>query len=794
MKKHFQITAQKRLNSFLLLLFITLLGSGTSLAESLKIESVSPQPGEVFKSTEYPEAIEVKLNATELTWTGSYFNYTTVSNVSYKNLIAMSKVPSGSSQSSPVVFENGTLKINFRSYLEDARKEAMDNSDFNVCITGLKSGDLFLSESDVPNGIEINPETGDLNIHFKIDYVTSTPFVYPDVSDVVFICPEGNITYRYSDKDYMNFRITVGTPGGLRIQNSLIKDNRLFYDKELTQLVPCSPTTTAKSNLRYENLEVGHTYYYYGEQNSTTGLVKLYLDDGFTLGRPLLPENGSIDVESGDEYELIPSVDGKLTINFNGKEASQWLYVYEDNSWVLVPYLKDSSSQELSYKVKAECKYKLAVPYVNKEMTKATLTMSFREWLSLEVNELSPSPNSVYPFNSNSNLTLEFPSRYKTISLSEIKVEYESLEGHVTILGEDINVSLIRRGSTPLVYVINFTNLQNIFKGTVSKYPAILGDKFTVTLAGFEANYGTEVDELTGAYEAEGNTMVLNYIFDAYDGMIKTVGEPNWPKFFTVAGPNPAEPIVIEYASDIQLGDVPSISIWGMYSQDPSGRDLPEDIDVPSYDLVKFSSVSGNKLIIDLRDANYEYESLDGMMSISITNLISGKTPVAPVLATIPFVDVKKLTYEIEGISVLTTQVIPGSVAYVTFPENSEFKVVGISFNGEEQEVSEKYITPVIEENSVLDITYEYAGDIDFDFTTGVSSPEECPYVVSHEGENLNIHGVKAGDNIKVYSLGGLKMADLGTVPSENSMVTFRLPTGCVYIVTINDKALKIKH
>lgn len=152
------------------------------------------------------------------------------------------------------------------------------------------------------------------------------------------------------------------------------------------------------------------------------------------------------------------------------------------------------------------------------------------------------------------------------------------------------------------------------------------------------------------------------------------------------------------------------------------------------------------------------------------------------------------LAYAVEGQTTLTTEVARGSEVKVSFPENNGFKVASIAFNGESQTVAETFTTPAIAENSTLDIAYEYAGTIDYDFTTGVSSPEGCPFNVYSEGEQLTIEGIQTGDVIRIYTLGGLMMADLGAVPAGSTKVSFRLATGNVYIVMINDKTLKIQH
>lgn len=152
------------------------------------------------------------------------------------------------------------------------------------------------------------------------------------------------------------------------------------------------------------------------------------------------------------------------------------------------------------------------------------------------------------------------------------------------------------------------------------------------------------------------------------------------------------------------------------------------------------------------------------------------------------------LTYAVEGQATLVTEVARDSEVTVSFPENDGFKVVAIAFNGEEQEVDGSFTTPAISEDSVLDIAYEYASEIDYNFTTGISLPEDCPFSVRSEGSILIISGVRPGDTVSIYSIGGLLMANLGVVPDKTKEVCFTLDNDKVYIVRINNKTLKIQH
>lgn len=152
------------------------------------------------------------------------------------------------------------------------------------------------------------------------------------------------------------------------------------------------------------------------------------------------------------------------------------------------------------------------------------------------------------------------------------------------------------------------------------------------------------------------------------------------------------------------------------------------------------------------------------------------------------------LTYAIEGQATLSTMVERGAEVTVTFPENDGFRLASLSYNGEPQTVAVTYTTPAVNADVTLDLTYEYAGKVDYDYSTGVEVPSDCPYSVRSEGEMLVIDGVESGDSISVYTTGGMLVATLPAVPSDANRVAISLANGDVYLIRINAKALKVRH
>lgn len=153
------------------------------------------------------------------------------------------------------------------------------------------------------------------------------------------------------------------------------------------------------------------------------------------------------------------------------------------------------------------------------------------------------------------------------------------------------------------------------------------------------------------------------------------------------------------------------------------------------------------------------------------------------------------VTFILAEVGSMKSIVAAGKTVTVDLEGTEDWKVSAVIFNGEAVETEgSTYTTPAIEDDATVEVEYEYAREIDYNFTTGVDMTEICPYGVVSEGENLIITGVQPGDAIAIYTTGGLKVADLPTVPQNMDRVAVSLPTGQAYIILINGKSLKFLH
>lgn len=151
-----------------------------------------------------------------------------------------------------------------------------------------------------------------------------------------------------------------------------------------------------------------------------------------------------------------------------------------------------------------------------------------------------------------------------------------------------------------------------------------------------------------------------------------------------------------------------------------------------------------------------------------------------------------QFTYSAEGLSDMTASIAKGSTVTVAVTPAENFKVERVSFNGEDATLSgDSFTTPVLDTDEArLEVTFAYDGTVVFDFTNGVESVDGCPYKVWNDTDHIVIENVKAGADIKVYSVAGVEIA--ATTAGDDIVKISVLPG--VYVIVIDNVALKIRH
>ncbi|MDE5790473.1 MAG: hypothetical protein K2H96_04500 [Muribaculaceae bacterium] len=145
-----------------------------------------------------------------------------------------------------------------------------------------------------------------------------------------------------------------------------------------------------------------------------------------------------------------------------------------------------------------------------------------------------------------------------------------------------------------------------------------------------------------------------------------------------------------------------------------------------------------------------------------------------------------------------TYRMVKGQESTLNLKAGNDWKLESLSLNDEDvtADVAENglYTLPALDKDANLDATYAYAHAIDYDYETGVGNIEDLPYSLSKDGSHVIISGLKGGEQIAIYTTGGMKIADLPSVPADMHEASIALPEGQVYIVMINTTTFKWKH
>lgn len=153
-----------------------------------------------------------------------------------------------------------------------------------------------------------------------------------------------------------------------------------------------------------------------------------------------------------------------------------------------------------------------------------------------------------------------------------------------------------------------------------------------------------------------------------------------------------------------------------------------------------------------------------------------------------------KVDVELVNFANVSFEVLEGKDATVGLTPSADWKLATLTLNGEDvtSDVADNaYTIAAIEADAKLVATYEYAHEVETIQSSGVVDVAGKQITVANDGDRISIEGVAAGDTIKVYTVNGMVIAN--TV-AEQDIVKISCPIGQVYIVVINDKAVKIQH
>ncbi len=159
-------------------------------------------------------------------------------------------------------------------------------------------------------------------------------------------------------------------------------------------------------------------------------------------------------------------------------------------------------------------------------------------------------------------------------------------------------------------------------------------------------------------------------------------------------------------------------------------------------------------------------------------------------------VKLPKVAVNVELVNFANTsfEVLEGRDATVTLKPVADWKLATLTLNGEDvtgDVEADAYTIKKIAEESSLVATYEFAREVEIIETSGIVSVEGHDYNVSNNGEFIQIENLREGDVVKVYTVNGMAIAQL---TASKDIVNISAPQGQIYVVMINNTAVKVRH
>lgn len=156
-----------------------------------------------------------------------------------------------------------------------------------------------------------------------------------------------------------------------------------------------------------------------------------------------------------------------------------------------------------------------------------------------------------------------------------------------------------------------------------------------------------------------------------------------------------------------------------------------------------------------------------------------------------PMVDPDFVTVSIRMTDGQKVSYLAPNHSYTTFgvaaPEN--WVVESVEIDGVSLDVEAGYSVVTENQDINVEVALAYADEVVFvDSTTGVVAIDAKVNIAVSDGK-IVISNVSVGDNIAVYTIGGLRMAGHA---AQDTQVEFTLPAG-IYIVTVNSSAAKVQ-
>lgn len=175
--------------------------------------------------------------------------------------------------------------------------------------------------------------------------------------------------------------------------------------------------------------------------------------------------------------------------------------------------------------------------------------------------------------------------------------------------------------------------------------------------------------------------------------------------------------------------------------------------------------------------------------SFSISGLEKEVEPIVPEYVSVDFM--------IDNYVSTSYRMVKGEPSTIKVNATDEWYLKSLTLNGEDviENVSEEgfYTLPALETDAELAAEFSYFEDLEMTELSGIGSIENGNRNVSvyNDGSVIVIENLEAGDNVAVYTVNGMVIKSF--VASKDIMY-IDAPVGQVYIIRVNNGAVKLQH
>ena len=161
-------------------------------------------------------------------------------------------------------------------------------------------------------------------------------------------------------------------------------------------------------------------------------------------------------------------------------------------------------------------------------------------------------------------------------------------------------------------------------------------------------------------------------------------------------------------------------------------------------------------------------------------------------------IELVSVDFEIDGYASVTYRMVKNEPTGIYIRNTKDWKLVSLTLDDNDvtEYVTEEgyYEVPALESNAKLSAKFEYAYDIELTEGSGIGNiySENREIKVYNDADNIVVEGLIEGDNVSVYTVGGMMIAN--HVATTMDTLYIAAPAQSIYIIRVNNGAVKLQH